>query len=235
VRRRSTASRLRLSQRTTRIAALGLTAVIALFAAGLACSGGDDEGGPTPTETSTPTSSPTATPTQTPTAVTPPATATATPAITTTPSATASASGGFPVSVFFSRHPDSDEDPAATFPVERVAPDAGVARFAIEQLLAGPAADEAAAGYFSVWSALTYGSNSDCGGQIFSIDIASGVATVSFCVTVALLGVVADGQASSALTATLEQFATIDRVVILNHMGDCMFDLSGMNLCLRDG
>ena len=37
-----------------------------------------------------------------------------------------------------------------------------------------------------------------------------------------------------ALTATPEQFATVDRVAILDRAGDCMFDPSGMNHCLRD-
>jgi hypothetical protein len=66
------------------------------------------------------------------------------------------------------------------------------------------------------------------------IGLEEGVATVRFCTTVVLLGSVADGQAQSILVATLEQFPTVDRVVILDRGGDCMFDLSGINLCLED-
>ena len=135
--------------------------------------------------------------------------------------------------MLFSRHPESDSDPAAVFAVDRVAPDAGVARYAIGQLVEGPTAEEATAGFFSTWTDFGYGDDSDCGGERFAITLEDGVATVRFCVRVILLGVVADGQAQSALTATLEQFPTVERVVILNRAGDCMFDLSELNRCLE--
>ena len=177
---------------------------------------------PAPSATSTAAATPTGTPAATATPSSPPSSSTVTPA-----------TDGFPIRVLFSRHPESDSDPSAVFPVDRVAPDSGVARYAIGQVLEGPTAEEAAAGFFSAWTNFFYADDSDCGGDRFEIVLDGGVATVRFCVTVILLGVVADAQALSALTATLEQFPTIERVVMLNRAGDCMFDLSGLNLCLE--
>ncbi|WP_277878043.1 hypothetical protein [Leptolyngbya sp. FACHB-261] len=38
----------------------------------------------------------------------------------------------------------------------------------------------------------------------------------------------------SAIEATLRQFPTVNRVVILNPNGDCLGDESGENRCLRN-
>lgn len=138
-----------------------------------------------------------------------------------------------PVQVMFSRRPESDVDPGAVFPVERVARDTGVARFVIDELLSGPTPDEAGEGYFSMWTHFGYGDETDCGGR-YSLRVVEGTATVRFCTTVILLGAVADGQAQSAMRATLEQFATIERVRILDRFGHCMFDLSGLDHCLEE-
>jgi hypothetical protein len=139
---------------------------------------------------------------------------------------------GIAIEVFFSHHPESDENPGRVFPVERHSPDLGVARYAIEQLMAGPTPAEAAGGYFSEWTG-PYGSDSDCGGDRYRLSIEEGVATVRFCVTVPLSGVLSDGRMRTTLTATLEQFSTVERVVILRRSGDCLFDLSGNNPCLE--
>jgi hypothetical protein len=132
-----------------------------------------------------------------------------------------------------SKHPESDDDPARLFGVERVSPDAGVARFAIDELLRGPSSFEANAGFFSTWTGFEYGADSDCGGDRFELALEGGVLTVRFCVIVVLLGSVADAQAQTVMTGTLTQFGTIDRVVILDREGHCLFDLSGDDLCLE--
>ncbi|MBA2448904.1 MAG: hypothetical protein H0V51_12840 [Chloroflexi bacterium] len=54
-----------------------------------------------------------------------------------------------PIQVFFSRHPDSDDDFTRVFPATRTAPDEGVARAALESLIQGPTPKEQAGGYFS--------------------------------------------------------------------------------------
>src|SRR4051794_19921864 len=69
---------------------------------------------------------------------------------------------GRPTQVFFSRHPESDDDFVAVFPIQRTAPDAGVARAALRALIDGPTPAEANAGYFSEVSRMLVGPSS-CG------------------------------------------------------------------------
>lgn len=132
------------------------------------------------------------------------------------------------VKVYFSRHPESDNDPAKVFAVPRTSPTLGVANFAVSETLKGPTTAEKTAGYFT-----TVRLRSGTSAQDFRLAILNGTATLQFMKPFDHLGVVADGQASSELKATLLQFASIKKVVILNYQGNCEFDLSGMNLCLQ--
>jgi hypothetical protein len=144
----------------------------------------------------------------------------------TTPSKT------YDISVYFSKRPDSDDDPSKVFPVKRISPDLGVGTFAITELLKGPNETESANGYFSTAN-LRSGSVSNCGGKDFTLTISGGTATLKFCRVFDHRGVVADGQAESEIKATLKQFSSIQKVVILNAQNDCEFNLSGQNLCLQ--
>lgn len=135
----------------------------------------------------------------------------------------------YPVSVYFSKHPDSDDDPGKTFAVGRTSPDLGVARFSVVELLKGPSASERSQGYFSYVRLRDDVSN--CGGSDFTLTLANSVATLQFCKTFDHIGSVSDGQAESSIKATLLQFPTITKAIILNKAGDCEFNLSGMNLC----
>lgn len=137
----------------------------------------------------------------------------------------------YPVRIYFSKHPESDDDPGKTFPVSRTSPDIGVARFAVAELLKGPTSDESTQGYFSTIQ--LQAAASTCGGADFTITIEGGTAKLQFCKPFDHRGSVADGQAASAIKATLSQFESVNRVVILNSRGDCEFDLSGENLCLK--
>ena len=141
-----------------------------------------------------------------------------------------SPSNNFAVKVYFSKHPQSDNDPSAVFAVARLSPDAGVGKFAVSQLLAGPTAAETQAGYFTPGLALSGASS--CGGD-FSVNIAGATATLQFCRATALKGTVSDGQLQSELTATLKQFPNVTKVVILNQNGHCLFDASGQDLCKK--
>lgn len=134
------------------------------------------------------------------------------------------------MSVYFSKHPDSDDDPSKVFAVSRTSPDSGVGKYAIAQLLAGPTPTEQQAGYFA--TARLRNDTSTFGGD-FTLTITDGVATLQFCKTFDHLGVVADGQAESEIKASLTQFSTVKKVIILNKSGDCEFNLSGLNLCLQ--
>lgn len=134
------------------------------------------------------------------------------------------------VKVYFSKHPESDDDPSKVFAVDRTTNNLGVGKFAISELLKGPTATEQSQGYFS-YVRLRSG-DSTCGGNDISLNISSsGVATLKFCRPFDHIGSVSDGQAESEINATLKQFSSVKKVVILNYVGDCEFNLSGLNLC----
>lgn len=115
--------------------------------------------------------------------------------------------------------------------VDRALPGESLEAEAVEAMLAGPTADERAIGVASRWDGVLTG-ESNCGGADFVMEVSGGTALIQFCRTVILTGVVADAIMQVQLQATLKQFADIDDVIILNQFGDCMFDLSGLNLCL---
>jgi hypothetical protein len=135
-----------------------------------------------------------------------------------------------PVKVFFSKHPASDDDPTKTFTVDRTSPNTGVAVYAISQLIAGPTAQEASQGYFS--TVRVRNDTSNCSGSDFTVTITDTVATLRFCRTFDAIGTMSDGQAQETIKATLLQFATIKKVIILTKDGNCQFDMSGENRCL---
>ena len=135
------------------------------------------------------------------------------------------------VKVFFSKHPESDNDPSKTFPVDRTSPNLSVATYAIQQLLVGPSAQESAKGYFS--TVRVRSDTSNCNNQDFALTIQTGVATLRFCRTFDAIGTMSDGQAQETIMASLLQFPTIKSVIILTKDGNCQFDMSGENRCLR--
>lgn len=135
------------------------------------------------------------------------------------------------VSIFFSRHPESDDDPGRTFAVPRTAPNNDVINFAISELLQGPSVGERDDGYFATARIRSATEPSTCDNRDFSISIQATVATLTFCRTFDHVGEISDGQAESELKATLLQFPSIKKVIILNSRGDCEFNLSGQNLC----
>lgn len=156
------------------------------------------------------------------------------------PTATAtSPSGPYPVLVYFSRHPDSDNDPTKVFAVQRQSPTLGVATFAINQLIAGPTAAEQSQGLYTPLPESLTGS-SNCGGADFKITLdhrgtkpETGTATLQFCRTTSLAGDLTGPRIKAEITKTLTQFSNIKQVVILTKDGACFDDLSGQNACLK--
>ncbi len=165
-------------------------------------------------------------------------------------SATATASlpvsptvGGYSVLVYFSKHPASDSDVTAVFPVKRVSPTIGVATYSVQQLITGPIASEASAGYYTeLYGALPGAST--CGGADFQISLNThvdphtgvkstqqGTAVMAFCKTVSLPGDLSGGRIKAQVDKTLTQFATIHTVQILTKDGHCFDDLSGRDQC----
>lgn len=158
----------------------------------------------------------------------------------TSPATTATATS-YPVLVYFSKAPDSYNDPTAVFPVHRTSPTLGVATYTIQQLIAGPTASEAADGYFTELSTvLQHTGASSCGGPDFKIMLnmrgatpEAGSATLQFCRQTASPGIGADARIKTEIEKTLTQFANISKVVILLQNGHCFGDESGADLCLR--
>jgi hypothetical protein len=149
------------------------------------------------------------------------------------------ASTGYPVQIYFSRHPESDNDPTLVFAVTRSSPTVAVATYALEQLIAGPTQVEQGQGYYTPLSASLQGA-SGCGGADFTITLDHrgsrsevGTATVRFCRQTLLAGDMTGARITAEITSTLEQFSSIRQVVILNQSGYCFNDLSGQNLCLQ--
>lgn len=177
--------------------------------------------------TSTVSVAPTATATASPTA-----TSAATATATTAPGGGGGGTSGYPVQVYFSKHPESDANPSTVVPVSRTSPDLGVATYAVKQLLAGPTASEAAAGYYTELPASLSGP-STCGGPDFQITISGTTSTLRFCRATSLAGDLTGARIQAQITKTLLQFPNVNKAVILNKDGNCFNDLSGMNACLH--
>jgi len=150
------------------------------------------------------------------------------------PGATAAAPRAEPdlVQVFFSRNPESFNDFAAVFPLERFVPGGpDVVEQTVAQLVAGPTPAEQAMGYFSDFSAIQVGA-STCKAQDFTLIRAGTTVTLQLCRQTSSAGIGQDARAQSEINATVMQFSGITRVIVLTSAGHCLFDQSGMDLCL---
>lgn len=160
------------------------------------------------------------------------------PTATTAPAATKAS--GTPVLVYFSKHPDSDNDVNAVFSVGRVSPDLGVAKFSLQQLIAGPLASEKAAGYYTDLPTSLSGA-SNCGGADFQLypdhkgttTPAPGTMTIKFCRSMQLAGDLTGARITAEITKTMLQFSNIKHVIILTRDGGCFNDFKGDNACLN--
>jgi hypothetical protein len=136
------------------------------------------------------------------------------------------------VQVFFSRDPDSFNDFTAMFAQSRVVPGgAGLIEQTVAAHLAGPTPGEQAAGFFSDFKNLLVGP-STCKGQDFTLMVTLGIATLQLCHATSSAGIGQDARAQNEINATLMQFAGITRVIVLDSTGHCLFDQSGLDLCL---
>ena len=137
----------------------------------------------------------------------------------------------YPVKVYFSKNPESFDDPSRVYAVDRTAPTLAVATFVIKQLITGPTTLETAMGYFS--DVKIRNDSSICDDNDFRVSISNSVATLQFCRTFDAIGVMSDARAQEIIKASLLQFPTIKKVVILSKTGHCLFDASGLDLCLQ--
>lgn len=139
----------------------------------------------------------------------------------------------YPVKVYFSKHPDSDNAPRAVFAVDRTSPTLGVATYAVSQLISGPTASEKAAGYYTPLEGALSGP-STCSGADITATLdwnrtkpEMGTVTLQFCRAVRGLGDTGAIVARNEITRTLTQFPAIKNVVIVYKDGSCFDDLIG--------
>jgi hypothetical protein len=155
------------------------------------------------------------------------------------PTATSTPSG-YPVKVYFSKHPDSDNNVNAVFSVNRVSPDLGVAKYSLQQLIAGPTASESASGLYTDLPS-SFAGPSNCGGADFQLypdhkgpTVSSpGTMTVKLCRPTQLAGDLTGARITAEVNKTLFQFSNIHAVVILNSTGHCFNDFQGADACLH--
>jgi len=164
-------------------------------------------------------------------------TSTATAAVTPTTSGLT----GYPIKVYFSNNLGG----STVTPVNRVSPTLQVGTYSIQMLIAGPTPEERAQGLFSELNdAFTGPSNCSgslpVGGPDFTLTLnmkgttpEQGTATLKFCRTTSLAGIGTGVRITAEIDATLLQFSTVKKVVILNSSGDCWADLKTGNDCLK--
>ncbi len=134
------------------------------------------------------------------------------------------------VKVFFPKTPQSNNNFSYVESVIRTTQSQSLARFAVEQLIAGPTKAERQKGLVS---AIQLRDSSNCTSD-FKLSISQGVARLQFCRTVVSRGVGDDARTKSALTATLKQFSNVNSIIILDKNGNCFGDMSGENRCLSN-
>lgn len=136
------------------------------------------------------------------------------------------------LAVYFSKEPDSFDDFTYTEAVTRSSSRIDMGTYTIEQLIAGPSEIEASRGLRSPLKGKLQG-ESNCSGKDFTLSVAERVARLRFCRTIASAGIGDDARITATVSDTLEQFSSVDSVVILTRDGDCFGDQSGQNLCLQ--
>lgn len=134
------------------------------------------------------------------------------------------------VKVFFPKKPQLNNNLSYVEPVIRTTRNINVARFAVEQLIAGPTRAERQKGWVP---AIQLKGSSNCGSD-FKLSISQGVAKLQFCRIMPSAGIGDDARATSSLTATLKQFTNVKSVILIDKDGNCLGDMSGDNRCLNN-
>lgn len=146
------------------------------------------------------------------------------------------AGGNVYLDLYFSKDPESNDDYDYFASVDRVTTRLDVATFLTEEYLKGPTDAEEAAGFYvgSVEGPVpTFTDTSNCSGKDFGINIIDRVATLRFCRTLVAVGGAYDARFLEGLKFNINQFDTVDKTVVLDKTGHCLFDLSGTDECLE--
>ncbi|GAA4063028.1 hypothetical protein GCM10022248_33950 [Nonomuraea soli] len=131
---------------------------------------------------------------------------------------------GHPVKVYF---PTDGNYPPQLAAAKRVSPDLGLARFVVQQFVAGPTKAERRRGMFSNFKLI---GPSDCGGD-FQITIKQETARVRFCRTAYGPGHLGDAVIIYALKANLTQFPSIKKAVLADKDNRCLFSQADVSVC----
>lgn len=142
------------------------------------------------------------------------------------------------VKVFFPKTSDPALD--HVYSVTRFVTPPATATYAEQLVIAGPTlAEQNAYGVFSEVNEILTGV-SNCQTRDFKITAnhkgpkpETGTFTYQFCRDTQSAGIGQDARVTSQIKATLLQFSTVKKVVILTKGGNCFGDESGMNLCLK--
>lgn len=160
------------------------------------------------------------------------------------PTAQPTPSGGshisYPIKVYLSRLPQSNSNFSAVFPVNRVSPTSGVSTFAVQQLVTGPTASESAFGYVSELKNHLSGLSNCPASADFTLKLNTkgsvtvpGTATLKLCRQFSSPGIGVDARTIAEVNATLKQFTSIKKVIILTKDAHCFGDGSGADVCLN--
>jgi hypothetical protein len=131
---------------------------------------------------------------------------------------------GHPVKVHF---PITGDYPPQLAAAKRTAPDLGLARFVVQQFIAGPTRAERRKGMYSHFKLV---GPSDCGAD-FQITIRQDSARVRFCRTAFGPGHLADAIIIYALKANLTQFPSVKKVVLADKDNRCLFSQADVSVC----
>lgn len=144
------------------------------------------------------------------------------------------------IPIYFPRKPQSVDNPEVSFAVMRNLLIEDLPQAIMEVYATGLLDEELASGYYfpsgdpeiSLNKKLDLRGNSVCDGANFTTDVTENTLTVKFCRDLMLSGVLADASVQDAMKRSLLGIEGISKVIFLNKDGNCMFDESGLNLCL---
>ena len=128
------------------------------------------------------------------------------------------------INIYFSKDPESFDDPLTLYPVIRELNGNDPISFAVSQLIAGPTNEDKENGLFSE---LVLSGESNCQGMNFEYTVNSKVVTLQFCRKLELSGEMQGARIKEMIHRTLTEINNIEDVIILGQNGSDIFDLKG--------
>lgn len=144
--------------------------------------------------------------------------------------------------IYFPKDRTSSSEPTELFPLQRRVSAQDKVAGIIGSYIVGITATELEQGYYlpsgdfeiTNYQRLDLRGESNCEGKDFTVSTENSIVTVKFCKALMQSGVLADARVKSAMERSIKEATETEKVIFLNRDGDCMFDESGMNICLED-